>query len=226
MYQTWAKLLFLHWPLPSEQIRPLIPAGLELDTFEGRAWITVVPFTMWGIRPVFLPALPSLSASHELNVRTYVHLDGVPGVWFLSLDASNPFLVRGARWTYSLPYFRARMRLAETGRTIDYHSRRKDPSTPVAEFEASWTLGKPLLPTKPDSLEFFLVDRYWLYAENGGQLYRARIHHPPWPLHQGTLLHLKSTMIETHGLPTPQGPPLLQAQGEPLRVEVWPLKRI
>ena len=79
MYQTWGMLLFLHWPIAAERLRPLIPPRLSLDTFEGRAWVSVTPFTMWGIRPAFLPSLPVLSASHELNVRTYVHLDGVPG---------------------------------------------------------------------------------------------------------------------------------------------------
>src|SRR5262245_36899528 len=89
MRQTWAKLLFLHWPISPDQLRPLIPARLLIDTFEGTAWIGLIPFTMWGIRPPFLPAIPWLSSSHELNLRTYVHVNGVPGVWFFSLDASN-----------------------------------------------------------------------------------------------------------------------------------------
>jgi len=87
MYQSWDKLLFMHWPMPAEALRPLIPDPLTIDTFEGIAWMGVTPFTMWGLRPVFPPSLPALSRSHELNVRTYVYLDGIPGVWFLSLDA-------------------------------------------------------------------------------------------------------------------------------------------
>jgi uncharacterized protein YqjF (DUF2071 family) len=225
MYQTWAKLLFLHWPVPIEQLRPRIPSRLQVDTFGERAWITLAPFTMWGIRPLFLPPLPFLSESHELNVRTYVHLDGVPGIWFFSLDAANPVAVWGARWTYHLPYFRARMQLQQTGEKIYFHSRRKCPTTPLAEFEAAWTLGESLPLARSDSLEFFLVERYWLYAEHGGQVYRARIYHAPWPLRQATLLSLNSTMMEAHGLSSPVGPPMLQAQAEPLRVEVWPLKR-
>jgi uncharacterized protein YqjF (DUF2071 family) len=225
MYQTWAKLLFLHWPVPIEQLRSLIPARLQIDTFEGGAWISVLPFTMWGIRPPFFPSLPLVSASHELNVRTYVHLDGVPGIWFFSLDAGNPFAVWAARRTYYLPYYRARMRLEQNGERIHFHSVRKDPPAPVAQFEAAWTLGQPLPPAQPDSLEFFLVERYWLYAEHGGELYGAQIHHPPWPLRRATLSRLKSTMIESHGLSSPSKPPLLHAQAQPLRAEVWPLKR-
>src|SRR5215208_5984323 len=105
MHQTWDKLLFLHWPLPPESLRALIPTRLVLDTFEGNAWVALTPFTMWGIRPTLLPPVPWLSASHELNVRTYVHLDGVPGVWFFSLDASNLLAVLGARLGFHLPYF-------------------------------------------------------------------------------------------------------------------------
>ncbi|MBI3962971.1 MAG: DUF2071 domain-containing protein [Deinococcus sp.] len=89
MHQRWGKLLFLHWPMPAELLRPLIPSRLAIDTFAGNAWIGVVPFTMWGVRPVFLPPLPGLNAFHELNVRTYVHLNGVPGVWFFSLEATS-----------------------------------------------------------------------------------------------------------------------------------------
>jgi len=95
MYQYWDKLLFLHWPLPSESLRPLIPEPLAIDTFDGAAWVGITPFTIWGVSPAFLPPIPVLSESHELNVRTYVHLDGVPGIWFFSLDASNAVAALG-----------------------------------------------------------------------------------------------------------------------------------
>jgi uncharacterized protein len=227
MYQSWGQLLFLHWPVPEEAIRPLIPGPLQLDTFEGRAWVGLAPFTMWGIRPLFFPALPLVSESHELNVRTYVQLDGVPGVWFLSLDAGNPLAVWGARTAFHLPYFRARMQLEQNGQTIHFRSRRRhSTSTPRAEFEAVWDLGGVMPQAQPASLEFFLVERYCLYTAHRGRLYRARIHHGPWPLRQATLSKLVSTMLESHGLPTPSGAPLLHAQAEPLRVEIWPLKEV
>jgi len=111
MYQSWGKLLFLHWPVTAESLRPLIPKPLVLDTFDGTAWIGITPFTMWDVRPVFLPSLPFLSESHELNVRTYVYLDGIPGIWVFSLDANNTIAVWGARLAFHLPYFNARMSL-------------------------------------------------------------------------------------------------------------------
>ncbi len=141
MYQYWGKLLFLHWSLPVELLRPLIPDPLIVDTFDGTAWIGVTPFTMWGMRPVILPSVPVLSDSHELNVRTYVHLDGVPGIWFFSLDASNPVAALGARLTFHLPYFNARMSLEQRDHTIQFISRRTRPHAAPAEFEAVWTIG-------------------------------------------------------------------------------------
>lgn len=221
MHQTWGKLLFLHWPVDPATLRRLIPPSLEVDTFEGAAWLGVTPFAMWGIRPTLLPAVPLLSRSLELNVRTYVHRGGVPGVWFLSLEASNPLAVLGARIGFHLPYFQARMRLAEEGKTIRYSSRRMHPRASPATFEAEWTRGAPLPVPEPETREFFLIERYCLYAEHRGQLSRCRIHHRPWPLREARLISLSSTMMEAHGLPRPPLDPLLHAQASPLEVQVW-----
>ena len=226
MVQTWGKLLFLHWRVSAKLLRPLVPAGLEIDTCDGSAWVGMTPFTMWGIRPARLPALPFVSRSHELNVRTYVYRDGIPGVWFLSLDASNPLAVAGARLGFHLPYFLARMRLREAGASIDFASHRRHPGAPAATLEAAWTRGERLGEARRDTLEFFLTERYCLYAGRGGRLYRARIHHRPWPLHRAALARLSSTMLQSHGLPAPEGDPLLHAQGEPLTVGIWPLRRV
>jgi uncharacterized protein YqjF (DUF2071 family) len=124
MHQHWGSLLFMHWPVPADLLRPLIPEPLVVDTHDGLAWVGITPFTMWGVRPAFAPPLPFLSESHELNVRTYVHLDGVPGVWFFSLDAGNAAAVLGARVAFHLPYFRARMSLERRDRTLYFSSRR------------------------------------------------------------------------------------------------------
>ncbi len=226
MYQSWGKLLFMHWPVPAELLRPLIPGRLAIDTFDGTAWIGVTPFTMWGLRPVLLPPLPVLSESHELNVRTYVHLDGVPGVWFLSLDANNPLAVLGARLAFRLPYFNARMSLERRDRTLHFASRRAHPLAVPAEFEAAWTVGDELPRCEPGSLDFFLIERYCLYSARAGKVYRTRIFHRPWPLHEARVLSCRSTMIESHGLPSPSGDPLLHQQGEPLKVRVWPPARV
>lgn len=226
MHQTWDKLLFFHWPVDAGQLRRLIPAGLELDTWEGAAWIGVTPLTIRGIRPPLLPPLPVVSASHELNVRTYVHKDGVPGVWFFSLDASNPLAVWGARLGYFLPYFHANMKLEASGHRIEFRSLRNDRQGTPAGFQAVWHIGSRLPDAAPGTREFFLIERYCLYATRGGSLYRARIHHQPWPLARANVERLSSSVIESHGLPEPEQAPLVHALAQPLRVSIWPPKRV
>ena len=226
MRQHWGKLLFMHWPIQAELLRPLIPRRLSIDLFQGSAWIGVVPFTMWGVRPVFTPPVPGLSAFHELNVRTYVHMDGVPGVWFFSLDAESALAVWGARTFYHLPYFKARMSLKmEERRRVLYTSQRTHRGAPPAEFEAVWRIGDALPESAPGSIEFFLTERYCLYAAHQDGLFRCRIFHPPWPLQQAALVSHRSTMIESLGLPTPAGDPLLH-YAEAISVNIWPIKRV
>lgn len=225
MHQTWGKLLFMHWRIDAKQLRPLIPEPLEVDTFDGSAWIAITPFTMWDIRglPPFLPAVPGLSSLHELNVRTYVHFKGIPGVWFFSLDANSAAAVMAARAFYHLPYFNAEIDLENEDGTVDYSLVRTD--DPPASFEASWKVGELLPLSNPDSLKFFLTERYCLYSENEGDLYRARIHHKPWPLQNAGLLSMESTMIESHDIKTPKGEPLLH-YCEELSVDIWPIKKL
>lgn len=225
MYQNWGKLLFMHWPVDAEVLRPLIPAQLSIDTFDGKAWIGEVPFTMWGIRAPFLPPIPGTSAFHELNLRTYVHFDGVPGVWFFSLDAQNSLAVWGARRFYHLPYYKAEMTLEQTSEKINYASKRKDRRGPLAEFQASWSIGAPVKPATPESLEFFLTERYCLYSFHNDQLYRSRIFHQPWPLQTATVESHQSTMIESLGIKQPKGAWLLH-YAESIAVGIWPLRKV
>jgi uncharacterized protein len=224
MKQNWGKLLFMHWRIDAAHLRPLIPAGLTIDTFDGSAWIAVAPFTMWDVRLSFTPPVPWLSDFHELNVRTYVHYEGVPGVWFFSLDTNSLPTVLGARAFYHLPYFHAQIELAQEGTRIDYQLHRAEADKP-AEFKATWTIGAALPEAQPDSLEFFLTERYCLYSARAEQLYRARIHHRPWPLQRAEVGSFYSTMIEAHGLPTPAGAPLLH-YAEALAVDIWPLAKL
>lgn len=225
MHQNWGKLLFMHWRIDERFLRPLIPDSLAIDTFDGSAWIGIIPFTMWGIRASFLPPIPGTSAFHELNVRTYVHFNGVPGVWFFSLDAANKLAVWGARKFYYLPYFNAEMSLDQSGKAIHYGSKRDDSRGAPATLQTSWTIGAPLPPSAPDSLEFFLTARYCLYSAHNNNLYRSRIQHAPWPLQMATLNSFNSTMIESHGLPAPKGDPLLH-YSEEISVDIWRLKKV
>ena len=213
----------MHWPVDEKLLAKLIPSKLSIDTYDGRAWIGVVPFTMWGIHASFLPPIPGTSAFHELNVRTYVHYRGEPGVWFFSLDAANRLAVWGARTFYHLPYFNARMSLAQHGKTIDYSSTRVDQRGAPADFQATWAIGEPLPLAEPESLEFFLTERYCLYAFHRDHLFRSRIFHRPWPLQNASLQSSRSTMITSLGIEQPPGEPLLH-YAESIEVDIWPLK--
>src|SRR5687767_11766653 len=145
MHQTWGKLLFMHWRISANLLRPHIPDSLEIDTYGDWAWIAITPFTMWDIRalPPYVPPVPGLHSMHELNVRTYVHHNGVPGVWFFSLDTNSSAAVLGARSVYHLPYHYADIELKEGRKKIDYNLSRDD-DDPPAEFRAVWKIGDPL----------------------------------------------------------------------------------
>jgi uncharacterized protein len=200
--QSWLDLLFLHWPVPVEALRPLIPPRLEIDTHEGQAYVGLVPFTMTGVRPVWSPAVPGLSNFHEVNVRTYVHLEGRdPGVWFLSLDASSRIAVLVARATYHLPYRFARMSLAHgPAGEVRYSSERRWPGPkPAGCAMRYWPVG-PVAPAPLRSLEHFLAERYVLYAERRGRLLRGRVHHSPYPLQAAAFADLDESLVAAAGV--------------------------
>jgi uncharacterized protein YqjF (DUF2071 family) len=180
---------------------------------------------MWGIRASFLPPIPGTSAFHELNVRTYVHFKGVPGVWFFSLDAESRLAVWGARTFYHLPYFNAEMSLAQQGNSIQYHSQRADDRGAPAQLAATWTIGEPLAQARPGSLDFFLTERYCLYSYHREKVYRSRIFHQPWPLRSAALDAYQSTMVASIGIEEPKGEPLLH-YAEEIGVDIWPLRKV
>lgn len=210
MHQAWHDLLFMHWRVPLESLQSIVPAGLPLDTFDGGAYIGVVPFMMRDVRPRFIPAVPRLSFFPELNVRTYVTLDGRPGVYFFSLDAANPIAVEIARALFHLPYQNATMECIENGETIHYASTRTDSRAAPAYFRAIYhPTGTTFIPEK-NSLEYFLTARYCLYTTDAhGNILRGEIHHNPWQLQFADAEIETNTMTEPVGLKLPNEPPLL-----------------
>ena len=210
MAQSWHDLLFAHWPMDAGALRRLIPPELEIDTFEGHAWLGIVPFRMSGVRLRWTPALPWLSAFPELNVRTYVTAQGKPGVWFFSLDAANAVAVAVARMSFHLPYFRARMTCLEVDGRIEYRSRRTHRGALDAAFEARYRGTGEVFEPQRGSLEHFLTERYCLYsAASSGRIYRGEIHHPPWALQKAEAQFTKNTMAPGAGLAQPDRLPLL-----------------
>lgn len=178
MTQSWFHLLFAHWPMPAERVRPLVPDALELETFGGDAWVALTPFRLANLRVRGLPKLGDTSEFLEMNFRTYVSRRGVPGVLFFSLDASSRTAVRGARALYRLPYFEAAMSMAAENGGWRYRSSRKEGG---AEARLGYRpVAAPASPA-PGSFEAWSMERYCLYAPlRSGRLLRAHIHHSPW----------------------------------------------
>jgi uncharacterized protein len=210
MAQTWHDLLFAHWPIAAAQLRSLIPVELDIDTLGGQAWLGIVPFRMTGVRARGTPALPWLSAFPELNVRTYVRYGGKPGVWFFSLDAANPIAVAAARILFHLPYFHARMSCRPEGGGVTYQSVRRHPGVRSGILRARYRPVGPVFHASPGSLEYFLTERYCLFAKTPlGRLRRCEIHHSPWPLQFAEADFAENTMAESDGIALPVGAPLL-----------------
>ena len=226
MAQRWHDLLFAHWPLPVDALRRHLPSTLILDTFDGVAWIGVVPFRMSHVRLRGLPALPWLSAFPELNVRTYVTVEDKPGVYFFSLDAGNLVAVAVARWWFHLPYFRARMTCTSDGRSVSYRSSRTHRGAPGAEFVGRYRPCGDVFRTVFGTLEHWLTERYCLYAADTDHcIYRGDIHHQPWPLQPAEAEIAVNTMADAHNVALPNTPPLLHFARQ-LDVIVWSPRRV
>ena len=228
MRQTWENLLFLHWEADAATIQAMLPPELTVDTFEGRAYIGLVPFTMRNVRPVWVPPMPLLSHFPEVNVRTYVHHRGEnPGVWFFSLDAENPVAVKIARTLWKLPYFTAQFNVKKQGAATHYVSRRRDASG--AGCDIRYAPDGPENPAMPGSREFFLAERYLLYAHNGRRLFRGQVHHKPYRIQSAQAEIRENTLVTAAGIRLMERganePPLIHyARG--VDVEVFPLRAV
>jgi hypothetical protein len=210
MAQSWNDLLFMHWPVDPEMLRPKIPQQLTLETFDGSAWVGVVPFYMSHVRPRYLFSVPWLSFFAELNVRTYVTDGKKPGVWFFSLDAARRIGVELARMVFHLPYFHAKMAVEREGEAVRYRSKRTDGRGGPGEYRATYQPTGEVYMSTPGTLDYFLTERYALYSQSrSGTLYRAEIHHMPWPLQPAEADVQVNTVCDMHGITLPDQQPLL-----------------
>lgn len=206
MAMHWHDLLFLHWPVRADVIRPLTPAGLELDTFEGSAWIGIVSFRMTGVRPRHFPAG---LAFPEINVRTYVWTPGRSGVWFFSLDAGNRLAVKAARVSNGLPYYNARITVRSELGSVHFQSTRLDKRGAGAAFQASYKPTGAVYRSAPATLDRWLTDRYCLYSRGrASRLGYGEIHHAPWPLQRAEVELRVNTMTNPLKINLPDTPPL------------------
>ena len=220
--QVWHDLLFAHWPVSPDVMRPLVPPQLRLDTYDAQCWVGIVPFHMSGVRMRGIPPLPGLSAFPELNVRTYVSCKDKPGVYFFSLDAANVPAVWAARSFFHLPYFFSRMRVEVRGAEVHYSSDRL--LTP-AVLHAKYRPVGPAQLHEPGTLPYWLTERYCLYTVWRERVYRCDIHHPRWKLQNAELEISRNTMAQAAGIRLPETRPLLHL-AKRQDVLIWPLRTL
>ena len=219
MKQVWKDLLFLHWPVEPEVVQATLPEGLEVDTFDGKAWLGVVPFDMEGVTARGCPAPSTVSDFPELNLRTYVTRKGIPGVWFYSLDVTKALPVWAANTFFHLPYFKADMHIHRNGSEIHYRHQRED-----LAFEATYAPVDAPQNYPSDSFEMWSTSRYCLYAQSKrGQFFRGHIHHAPWPLQPARVDIQTNTFLNRY--PVGERHPSALYSKE-LHVVVYPLERV
>lgn len=230
--QRWCDLLFAHWPVPAAALRPRIPERLEIETFDGTAWIAAVPFRMAGVRPRGLPALPGISTFPELNLRTYVRVDDRPGVFFFSLDAASRLVVSLGRRGFRLPYFRARIDCQPEGDGFAYRSTRAHPGEPPVHFAGRYRPAGDVFHAAPGSLDHFLTERTCLYASaasvggSSADLFRAEVRHPPWPLQPAEATLEAGLLLASAGVGSAarEAPRVLFARA--VDVRMWAVHRV
>ena len=225
MGQSWDSFLFAHWRVDADELRALVPAALELQTFAGSAWLGIMPFRMAAVRLRGTLPLPLLASFLELNVRTYVTTGGKPGVWFFSLDASSQLAVEVARRAYKLPYFPARITLRRHGDWIEYESARVASAADPHVFSARYRPRGAASCAAAGSLEEFLIERYCLYAlDKRGRLCRAEIHHAPWLLQEADA-EIELNTMAPRGVLLPDEAPLTHFAAA-RDVVIWPLEHV
>jgi uncharacterized protein YqjF (DUF2071 family) len=223
LHQDWLDQLFLHWAVDADHLQDLLPSDVTLDLFNGKAWIGITPFRIENTSPGIGPHWSFVPAFHELNVRTYVYREGMPGVWFFSLDAESQMAAWAAKIGYRLPYLHAHIESRQSGNRIEYRMIRLD--EPHAEFECACSVQRRLAPQRPGSFEFFVAERYALFTERDHTLYSARIHHQPWPLYEAHVESVQTTLFATERLPLPIAGPI--AHFSPgVNADIWAPKTV
>lgn len=221
MKQIWSDLLFAHYPIKYEVLRKLVPEALHLDSYNGTCWIGVVPFRMSGVRLRGLPPIPGTDQFPELNVRTYVTLDGKPGVYFFSLDAANYLAVKGAKTLYHLPYWYADMEIKKRDTNIEFKSKRLH--DPEIELACSYRPISEPFQAPIGSFEEWMVERYCFYTLNSsGVPLRCEILHEPWTIQEAEAEFSTNSILFKQGINVDSDSPILHF-AKKIEVRAWPL---
>ena len=224
MKQTWQDVLFAHWPVPADDVRPLVPAPLEVDLWAGQAWVSVVTLRAAGVRLRFVPPVPLLSTLHQVNLRTYVHYQGKPGVYFVTIDTDHLPAALGARFLYRLPYYYARIVMRNQGKEVSWGSRRTTPGTEPAGLRATYRPTGELFTPGPATLDAWLLNRFRLFMVTGdGQPKRGEIRHPEWRLRTAALVIEHNSLLAARGVSLPPVAPVTHYAAQESAL-FWPLR--
>jgi uncharacterized protein YqjF (DUF2071 family) len=216
MRQQWQELAYVHWRYDPAVVQALLPVGLEVDTFDGDAWVGLIPFSMRNISFPGTPAIPYFGSFPEVNVRTYVKKDGIPGVWFFSLDVNRFIPALVARASYFLPYCWGSASHVVNSESLETTVKRRWPGRASTHIKIS--IGERI--ETPDELSVFLSARWGLYSKGfGSKICYAPVDHETWILHSATLEYLNDTLVTSSGLPAPTGPAhVLYSPGVSVRI--------
>jgi len=221
-WQKWRSLLFMHWSIPVEALRPIVPPELELDLYQGQAYIGIVPFEMLDVRSWWMPQRIALNFL-ETNLRTYVVHKGRPGVYFVSLEAASPLAVWAAKRIWSLPYFHAAISMREEEGIVHYQSKR---TQPTGDHSVRYRVGDALPVSQPGTLEHFFLERYLLFLTQGRNTLVGQVYHTPYPAHTAEVLEVEDSLATAAGLPQLQGLPELAHYSPGVDVEIFGLQPI
>jgi len=223
--QAWHDLLFAHWQVPAELIAPFVPKELQLDLWEGAAWISLVPFHVQSSNMRELLPLPFVGSFYELNMRTYVTYRNQPGAYFFSLDASEGLAVTAARLA-GLPYFNANISMNEGNENLFFHAQRADPRGHSEVFAGTYSpLSDEVFRAEPNTQLHWLTERYRLFFSKDGAIMAGDIHHLPWPLQSAELVIEQNTMTTSLGIKLPKEAALI-TYTKHHEALVWPPKNV
>jgi uncharacterized protein YqjF (DUF2071 family) len=220
LFQNWSDLLFLHWVYDANELQALLPKGLHIDTYKDKAYVGIIPFFMNDIKPAFFGKfLPGMNF-YELNVRTYVYNDeGIPGVWFFSLEASSWIATKIGQFFFNLPYHHSSFKVKKSDQKIDYQCNRS-----TAAF-FSYQIGSVQGVAEPGSLEFFLIERYHLFAaDNQGKLMQTSVHHEPYQIYDVENVVWNKGPLDWNSLHPLIQEPVHQMASKSVSVEIFPRK--
>ena len=219
-YQSWRNLAFLHWEVSVKELEAVLPEGLQPDLYQGKAYVGLVPFEMKAIRPAWCPKALGFNFL-ETNIRTYVLHKNEPGVFFFSLDASSLIAVKIARWIWHLPYFHSGMTFSNEQTTYEYNLKRDN----NIQSNIKIKVGQPIPPSQPDSLEYFLLERYLLFTQLRGRILRGQVHHVPYPARSASLIDFEDHLLEVNGFTGLNTSPDLVHFSTGVDVEIYSLKQ-